>query len=94
MDLSVASLFGYRSGSIKLSNKAWGKLEQCEAELSKAGAEPASIEPEPRPLVSFETASLNHRMERVESLLEELLTEIRGRNASSTSSKARGKNLG
>lgn len=34
MDLSVASLFGYRNGSIPVSAKAWSKLEQCEA---KAG---------------------------------------------------------
>lgn len=32
MDLSVASLFGYRNGSIPISNKAWKKLERAEAE--------------------------------------------------------------
>jgi hypothetical protein len=30
LGLSVASLFGYRSGSIKISPKAWSKLEQAE----------------------------------------------------------------
>jgi hypothetical protein len=30
MGLSVASLFGYRNGSIKISTKGWGKLEQAE----------------------------------------------------------------
>lgn len=30
MDLSVASLFGYRKGSIQISTKGWRKLEQAE----------------------------------------------------------------
>lgn len=30
MGLSVASLFGYRTGAIKISTKGWGKLEQAE----------------------------------------------------------------
>ena len=30
IELSVASLFGYRSGSLKISPKAWGKLERAE----------------------------------------------------------------
>jgi hypothetical protein len=30
LGLSVASLFGYRSGSIKISPKAWSKLERAE----------------------------------------------------------------
>jgi hypothetical protein len=30
IDLSVASLFGYRNGSIQISTKGWGKLEQAE----------------------------------------------------------------
>jgi hypothetical protein len=30
LDLSVASLFGYRSGKIPISNKAWSKLERKE----------------------------------------------------------------
>ena len=35
--LSVASLFGYRSGSLKISPKAWGKLEQAEKSEQAAG---------------------------------------------------------
>lgn len=30
MDISVASLFGYRNGSIPVSKKAWSKLERSE----------------------------------------------------------------
>lgn len=30
MDLSVASLFGYRNGTIAISNKGWSKLERAE----------------------------------------------------------------
>lgn len=32
LGLSVASLFGYRNGSIPISQKAWKKLEQAESE--------------------------------------------------------------
>ena len=37
MDISIASLFGYRNGTIQISTKAWGKLEQAEraAELAR-----------------------------------------------------------
>ena len=38
MGMSVASLFGYRAGSFKISPKAWGKLEKAERE---AGIQPA-----------------------------------------------------
>ena len=30
MGISVASLFGYRNGTIKISRKGWSKLEQAE----------------------------------------------------------------
>lgn len=38
MGLSVASLFGYRSGSIPISRKAWSKLEQFEEAILKGRA--------------------------------------------------------
>jgi hypothetical protein len=39
MGLSVASLFGYRNGSIPISRKAWAKLEQAErGDLDKDAA--------------------------------------------------------
>jgi len=33
MGLSVASLFGYRNGSLPITNKAWSKLERLEREV-------------------------------------------------------------
>lgn len=87
MGLSVASLFGYRNGSIKISNKAWGKLEECEASIrqdsSTESEPPAQDEPS-------NTVSLSDRMERLENLFEELLVELRGKDSQATSSKARG----
>jgi len=40
MGLSVASLFGYRNGSIRISTKAWCKLEQAEEALEAKGNPP------------------------------------------------------
>jgi len=37
LHLSVASLFGYRSGKIPISAKAWSKLERVESEVLKQG---------------------------------------------------------
>jgi hypothetical protein len=37
MDLSIASLFGYRAGKLKISNKAWSKLERGERPFQKEG---------------------------------------------------------
>lgn len=37
MGLSVASLFGYRNGSIQISTKAWRKLEQAEERVARNG---------------------------------------------------------
>lgn len=45
LGLSVASLFGYRSGSIKISAKAWSKLEQAERAVSQGPAPPPSASP-------------------------------------------------
>jgi len=47
MNLSVASLFGYRNGTIPISAKAWGKLEQAEMTLGR-GDQAAISEPEMR----------------------------------------------
>ena len=35
MGISVPSLFGYRSGKIPISGKAWSKLEQAESQKSE-----------------------------------------------------------
>jgi hypothetical protein len=37
LGISVASLFGYRSGKIPVSKKAWSKLERLEQETEAAG---------------------------------------------------------
>jgi hypothetical protein len=42
MNLSVASLFGYRAGKLKISNKAWSKLERCEKPFQKVDKSPES----------------------------------------------------
>jgi hypothetical protein len=46
LGLSLASLFGYRSGKIPISAKAWSKLEQAEAEAQRARREAAFAERE------------------------------------------------
>ena len=61
MGLSVASLFGYRSGSLKISPKAWGKLEQAEQAAGLCEKKPVpvihSVEIAPAPAVE-DAASL------------------------------------
>lgn len=42
MNISTASLFAYRSGKLKISPKAWRKLDQCERELAKRQESPFS----------------------------------------------------
>jgi len=42
MGLSVASLFGYRSGKLKITPKAWKKLEQAERDISESLKAPFS----------------------------------------------------
>jgi hypothetical protein len=46
LGLSVASLFGYRSGKIPISAKAWSKLERAEQEAKRARREAAFAEKE------------------------------------------------
>jgi hypothetical protein len=45
MDLSVASLFGYRAGNIRISNKAWSKLERAERQVEQSSNAESSTNP-------------------------------------------------
>ncbi len=74
IDLSDGSFFGYRTGRVALSPKAWRKLESAEFEAG-IGVEPAPLpvhakEEEP------EASELGQRMDRLEAALERLTAAV------------------
>lgn len=73
MELSVASLFGYRSGAIRLSVKAWRKLEAAE----KAAGIAADDEVNSRKLRELEHEEKPPEPDRIARLEEQIakLTE-------------------
>jgi hypothetical protein len=47
MGLSVASVFGYRNGTIPISPKGWSKLEQAERLVGRGNAESSANPKDP-----------------------------------------------
>ena len=89
LGIGRASLFCCRTGKRPITPKTWLKLAAAEREAGIG--QPASIEPEAQAQDEpSNIISLSDRMERVETLLEELLAELRGKDNQATSSKARG----
>lgn len=90
LDISKSTLFLCRKDDSTVSRKTWLKLAAAEAEAgigqSTAPALP-ELQPVPEP---SNTVSLDDRMGRLETLFEELLAELRGKDNQATSSKARG----
>lgn len=94
MGLSVASLFGYRNGSIRISAKAWQKLEQAE----RIGG---SEQPAPTATASPKSEGLEARLDRIEDVLANLAAAIQrleskadaDRGAPKTSSEDPGKKI-
>lgn len=71
--ISVASLFGYRSGSIQISPKAWSKLERQENLLaSKKVADNRSD------LVSLAEDGPAYRVSESQRAMAEKMIEMRG----------------
>jgi hypothetical protein len=91
MDISVPSLFGYRSGSIKISNKAWSKLERFEdtlkpqntksltylKDLERSGSEKTTLLEESPTYGAPAPATLEERVERLEKALQAIVGIIR-----------------
>jgi hypothetical protein len=78
MEMSTASLFGYRSGKIPLSNKAWGKLEAAErsAGIDAVVGDPPSqyrVKQEERPPPEQDIAS---KVVAIEEKLDRLIAVI------------------
>jgi hypothetical protein len=77
MEMSTASLFGYRSGKIPLSNKAWGKLESAE---KAAGITPGREEPPPNLLTREEISppvpDLTKKVNEMDEKLDRLIAVI------------------
>jgi len=99
MGLSVASLFGYRSGAIPISNKAWRKLEEAEkaAGIGSATDKPPEQEAAHSPQVAeSETdriARLEAQIERLTLAVEKLTEQTANRNrkrSEATSSPSHG----
>lgn len=90
LGIGRASLFCCRTGKRPITPKTWLKLAAAEAEAGIGqSTAPALPEVQPAP-ESPNIISLSDRMERVETLLEELLAELRGKDSQATLSKARG----
>lgn len=89
MGISVASLFGYRNGSIEISNKAWSKLERFEKSLLEQNAQKEGnpkylqaageiiMREEPPPYGTPKPLSLDARVERLERVLEGILEVLK-----------------
>ena len=71
MGLSIASLFGYRNGTIPISTKAWSKLEQAERLAGIASMEEDSDLADSRP-----PATSSDRLDRIEAALERLTLTV------------------
>lgn len=74
LGLSAGSFFGYRTGRVSLSAKAWGKLEAAERAACKDDppAEPATVCENP---ADYDRAlsDVSQRLARIESMLARLL---------------------
>lgn len=89
LGISRASLYGYRKGQRKVSAKAWLKLEEAEREAG-IGQETDTAPDDHDSTDAHGMAALSVRLGRLESLLEEVLAELRAKDSPSMSSKVRG----
>ncbi len=101
--MSTASLFGYRSGKIPLSSKAWGKLEAAE---KKAGINSVTHDgvsetdsrvsefrqPPETPVTRQELSEMSAKLDRLTGLVEQLIEQRAAttRQAEATSSSSPG----
>lgn len=75
IDLSDGSFFGYRTGRVALSPKAWRKLEAAEiaAGISSSHDPPAEI---PEVILDQHVSGLEDRMARIEAALGRLTLAV------------------
>ena len=71
IDLSDGSFFGYRTGRVALSHKAWRKLEDAER-AAGIGVESAAPAAEAAP----EPGGSDERLDRIEAALERLTLAV------------------
>jgi hypothetical protein len=82
MGISVASLFGYRNGSIPISTKAWRKLEQVERDSEAPALEsPFALKEDPveyqaRPFPRKDDPFTDPRFLAVQDQLSALLAQV------------------
>lgn len=99
MELSVASLFGYRSGAIRLSVKAWRKLEAAEKAAGIAADDEVNylklgeLEHEEKPPEPDRIARLEEQIAKLTEAVQKLTEQTAMRTmtqAKATSSPSRG----